>query len=195
MTACSTLMGQTAADPGGLACPRLLPSSHSCARGRTLPLRQWTTLSPRGFHLWLLSLHALRNPVERASGKGAQVDSAELICLASVLATRRLNDVQVATPRTHPSIFWRAVMVACMKERVTPGVSALAKSSAAEAANVIVSASSRHTRSSSFVPPPLPEALPDGAIRKHFTNTLTSNWRGTSGTKSITCLRNPRPFL
>ena len=109
-----------------------------------------------------------------------------LNCLASVLATSRLNDVPVAMPRTPPSFFWRAVMVASTNERVTSGVSALAKSSAADTSNANVSTSSRHTRRISFVQPPRPGALPDGAVRKHFTNNLTSNWRRDSGTKFIT---------
>ena len=87
-------------------------------------------------HLWLLSLRAPRNP-RLHRWKGQSDSTAGLNCVASVLATRRLNDGPAAMSRTPPPFFCRAVIVASMKERVTSD-SALSGSSCA---HVVVSSS------------------------------------------------------
>ena len=94
--------------------------------------------------------------VERANWNGAQAASTALPnCFANVLATNLRKDVSVAIPRTPPSCFFSAVIVAAMNALVTgSGASALAKSSAARKRSWSVSASSKHAFNISLVHPP-----------------------------------------
>ena len=63
------------------------------------------------------------------------------------------------------------------------GAVPLAKSSAAADNNCNTSGSSRHTRNTSLVQPPGPEALPSGALRKHSAKIFLSNSKGALGWK------------
>ena len=66
--------------------------------------------------------------VDSANWNGEHVRStSDMNCRANVFPTRRLEAVPVAMPRTPPSLFWRAVMLACMNARMTsPGRFSLA---------------------------------------------------------------------
>ena len=123
--------------------------------------------------------------VDNANWNGAHASlTAVPNCLANVLATNRLKDDPVAMPRTPPSFFRSAVIVSNMKDWAAGGVSALAKSSAAEVNNER-SSSSKQTLHISLVHPPGPGALPDGAVCKHFANVFASNCNGDSGMWSM----------
>ena len=82
-------------------------------------------------------------------------------------------------------------------------MSAVAMSSAALNKSFNNSWSPKHTRSISFVHPPGPDALPEGARRKHFVNNARYNSTGLSRTNSmtfwgmamsLTCGSPPRQF-
>ena len=85
--------------------------------------------------------------VERANWKGAQTASTAFPnCRANVFATSLRKDVPDAIPRTPPSCFKSAVIVAAMNALVMgSGASAPAKSSATRNRRWRVSASSKHT--------------------------------------------------
>ena len=75
-------------------------------------------------------------------------------------------------------------MVATVNARVAQsGAVPLAKSSAAADNNCNTSGSSRQTRNTSLVQPPGPEALPNGALRKHSAKIFLSNSKGALGWK------------
>ena len=120
--------------------------------------------------------------VDKANWYGAHVASTALPnCRAIVLATNLLKVVPVAIPRTPPSGFWRAVIVAAMNASViASGTDALAKSSPALNNRWRTSASSKQTRSISFVHPLVPGEQPERADFKQDTNNDSSNWKGAA---------------
>ena len=85
-------------------------------------------------------------------------------------------------PRTPPSGFRSAIMVADMKALLAlSGKKADARCSAARNNNWNTSQSSRHTRNISLLHPPGPGAQPDGALWKHWMRSAWSNSKGLSG--------------
>ena len=108
--------------------------------------------------------------------------------------TSRRKDVPVAIPRTPPSFFCNAATVDIVNALVTvSGASARARSSAVRRRRWRVSLSSKHTFSISYVHPPGPGELPEGALDKHCENATGSSTTGvgllaiTSGGISRTC--------
>ena len=156
-----------------------------------LPHRLWRALSLQDLHLSRKS-DRVPHAILSSSGGSAKWNGEQVASTAGpnwraiVFATKRRNEVPVAIPLTPPSFFCTAVIDANMNDFATScGVSALAKSSAAETNNSSVSVSSRHTRSISFVHPLGPGELPDGAVRRHFAKVPPSNCNGDFGNRSL----------